>query len=102
MPRSANRQIQTIAGYKRILQAGGFGDIEIIQESVDFISPDEDTWWTQMRRIGWERYLNKIGDQKPKILSDFKDAVFKELQEMKDIEGIHFKKHVLFVFGKKL
>jgi SAM-dependent methyltransferase len=102
LPRPLVYSKETPGGYERILREGGFDDIEIIQESADFISPNEETWWEQICRVGWQRYLNKIEERNAKELDEFKEAVFEELQDMKDTDGIHFKKHVFFIFGRKV
>jgi ubiquinone/menaquinone biosynthesis C-methylase UbiE len=87
--------------YKVILKSAGFVDIEIIDETVEFVSTDEKEWWEQMRQVGWHRFFEKIEHEGADRLQRLKQDVFKDLQHHRRTEGIHFTKSVVFVFGTK-
>jgi len=88
-------------GYKAILKSAGFGDIEIINETVEFVSTNEEEWWEQMRQVGWHRFFEKIENEGIDRLQRLKEDVFRDLQHYRRTEGIHFTKSVVFVFGTK-
>jgi len=85
-------------GYEIILRSAGFREIEIDQESMIFVSTDEEEWWRQMYQLGWYVVIDKIG---PGEFQRLKEAVFKDLQPFKQADGIHFQKTVFFVRGMK-
>jgi hypothetical protein len=67
-------------------------------ETTDFVSPDADTWWRQMKQAANE-YFRQISD--PSMLESFKGQVFGDLQQFQYPEGIQFSKTVSFIFGTK-
>ena len=85
-------------GQEIILQSGGFKDIRVYVEQVDFVSPDAETWWRQMRQAANE-YFRQISE--PKVLERFKEQVFVDLQQFQYLEGVRFSKTVSFAFGIK-
>jgi ubiquinone/menaquinone biosynthesis C-methylase UbiE len=85
-------------GHKLILQKYGFKDIDVYVEHVDFISPDPETWWRQMRQAAKECF-RQVSD--PKRLEIFKRKVFADLGQFQISLGIHFSKTVSFAFGTK-
>jgi ubiquinone/menaquinone biosynthesis C-methylase UbiE len=85
-------------GYKAILQNGGFKDIRVDVETTDFVSPDAETWWRQMKQATSD-YFRQVPD--PIILESFKEQVFLDLQQFQNPEGICFSKTVLFAYGTK-
>ena len=88
-------------GYRIILASAGFRDIEISQETMTFVSTDEEEFWRQMREVGWDSLLEKFGNQEPDRLAAAKQAIFEDLQRYKQADGIHFDKVVFFVSGVK-
>ena len=85
-------------GYQVILRSAGFKEIKAIQEEMFFVSTDEEEWWRQMSHVGWASLFEKIEAGQ---LQNVKQAIFKELQPYKQIDGIHFAKQVFFVSGVK-
>jgi ubiquinone/menaquinone biosynthesis C-methylase UbiE len=86
-------------GYKVILQNGGFKNISVDVETTDFVSPDAETWWRQMKQAAND-YFRQVPD--PITLESFKEQVFLDLQQFQNPEGICFGKTVSFAFGTKL
>ena len=85
-------------GQKVILQSSGFKDIRVFVETTNFVSPDAEIWWQQMKQAADEYYI-QISD--PNTLEDFKEQVFVDLQRFQDSDGIRFSKTVSFAFGTK-
>ena len=85
-------------GQEVILQSGGFENTRVYVETTNFVSPDVDTWWRQMKQAANE-YFRQVSD--PKILESFKEQVFVDLQQFQYPEGIRFSKTVSFAFGAK-
>jgi ubiquinone/menaquinone biosynthesis C-methylase UbiE len=85
-------------GQKVILQSGGFNDIRVYVETMNFVSPDAEIWWRQMRQAASE-YFRQISD--PNSLENFKQQVFFDLQEFQCPYGIRFSKTVSYAFGTK-
>lgn len=85
-------------GQKVILQSGGFANIRVYVETMDFVSPDVDTWWRQMKQAANE-YFRQVSD--PITLESFREQVFVDLRQFQYPEGIRFSKTVSFVFGTK-
>ena len=75
------------AGLEQILTSAGFRNIKVYNETAEFVSPDEETWWRQMQSVGWWRYFEKIGVDE---FGSFKKIVFHALQAHKQLDGIHF------------
>ena len=48
-------------GYRIILQNGGFEDIRVDVETTDFVSPDAETWWRQMKQVASD-YFRQVPD----------------------------------------
>jgi SAM-dependent methyltransferase len=92
---------ENIEGYEIIFRGAGFGDIRVSREELAFISTDEDEWWRQMQQVGWDSLLEKIEHNREFKVQRIKDAIFKDLQEYKQTDGIHFTKKVFFVSGIK-
>ncbi|MCK4784807.1 MAG: class I SAM-dependent methyltransferase [Desulfobacteraceae bacterium] len=85
-------------GHKVILQNGGFKNISVYVETTDFVSPDAETWWRQMKQAAND-YFRQVPD--PITLESFKEQVFLDLQQFQSPEGICFSKTVSFAFGTK-
>jgi len=96
--RTIGMAYEKAAGYEIILRSAGFREIETVQESMVFVSTDEEEWWRQMDELGWFIIMDKID---PAELQRIKAAVFQDLQHFKQADGIHFQKTVFFVRGVK-
>jgi ubiquinone/menaquinone biosynthesis C-methylase UbiE len=88
-------------GYKIILHAAGFNNIEMDKETAEFVSTDEEEWWRQMSSVGWESILERIEQTDPEDFQRAKDAIFDDLQNHKQSDGIHFTKTVFYISGVK-
>ena len=88
-------------GLESILRKGGCQDIEIITETAEFVSTDEEEWWRQMWRAGWRQHIGQVTRADSDKLEWLKERVFEDLQQHKHNDGIHFSKTVLFAFGRK-
>lgn len=86
------------SGLEEILTSAGFNNVYLIRETAEFVSPDEETWWRQMKHVGWHRYFEEIGAE---ALNRFKQIVFSALKAYKMDDGIKFSKTVIFAFGEK-
>ena len=92
---------ETAQGYQIIFQAAGFREIEISRETAEFVSTDEEEWWRQMRRVGWESFFDKVASDSADKLQRVKDAILQDLQPTKQPDGIHFTKAAFYVHGVK-
>ena len=86
------------AGQKIILESAGFEGVRVIEQSEQFLSPDAETWWRQMRMAA-STCFQQIPDQKTLVY--FQERVFSALQTLRRPEGILFSKSVSFAFGNK-
>jgi SAM-dependent methyltransferase len=89
---------EKVQGYELIFRKAGFRDIKISSHAMTFVSTNEEEWWMQMRQLGWSSFVDKIEDNK---LRKLKDAIFNDLQTYKKIDGIHFRKAVFYICGRK-
>lgn len=89
------------AGYEIILHRAGFRKIEVLRETMTFVSIDEETWWRQMQHLGWDSLTEKIEKNGSDQLQMVKEAIFEYLQRCRQADGIHFDKAVFFVSGLK-
>jgi ubiquinone/menaquinone biosynthesis C-methylase UbiE len=85
-------------GQEVILQSGGFENIRVHVETTDFVSPDVETWWRQMKQAAND-YFRQISD--PLTLENLKEKVIVDLHQFRYPEGIRFSKTVSFAFGTK-
>jgi ubiquinone/menaquinone biosynthesis C-methylase UbiE len=88
-------------GLERILRKGSFQDIDIITETAEFVSADEEEWWWQVWGAGWWEHIDRVARTDADKLKQFKEQVFENLGQHKQNDGIHFSKTVLFAFGKR-
>jgi SAM-dependent methyltransferase len=88
-------------GYEVILHTAGFGDIDYVSESAEFISTDEEEWWRQMEAVGWESLFEKIKLTDSKEFYRIKESILRDLALFKYLDGIHFTKSVFFVSAVK-
>ena len=89
------------AGYEIIFRQAGFREIEVLRETMTFVSTDEEEWWRQMQHLGWDSLTEKIQKDGSDRLQRVKEAIFEDLQRYKQEDGIHFDKMVLFACGLK-
>jgi len=87
-------------GIETVLREGGFGNIHIHVETVEVISPDEETWWRQMKQAASD-YFKHIPGQESDIGRWFKEQVFADLKPYRLPGGIYFSKTVQYGFGTK-
>jgi ubiquinone/menaquinone biosynthesis C-methylase UbiE len=85
-------------GQKVILQSGGFGNIRVHEETTDFVSPDAETWWQQMKQAA-SGLFKQVSD--PARLERMRERIFVDLKQFQYPEGIRFSKTVSFAFGTK-
>lgn len=88
-------------GLEWILRDGGYQDIEIITETEQFVSTDEEEWWGQVWGTGWWEHLDRVARLDAKRFRQFKEQVVENLQSRKYNNGIHFFKTVLYALGRK-
>ena len=88
-------------GYEIILRGAGFREVETCKERMTFVSTDEEEWWRQMLHVGWDSLIEKIKSRGTGQLSRVKEAIFEDLQQHKQADGIYFDKVVFFVSGTK-
>lgn len=88
-------------GYEIILGIAGFEEIEVLRETMTFVSTDEEEWWRQMLFLGWDSLIEKIEDAGGDRLQGLKAAILEDLQRYKHADAIHFDKTVFFVTAVK-
>jgi len=88
-------------GYQMILKDAGFKNIEIFNEEAEFVSATEEDWWEQMRSVGWARFFKKVEIEGAETLTRIKEAIFRELQAHKHLDGICFTKSVFIITARK-
>ena len=89
------------AGYEIIFRQAGFREIQVLRETMTFVSTDEGEWWRQMQHLGWDSLTEKIERDGKERLQRVKEAIFDDLQHYKQADGIHFDKSVFIVCGLK-
>lgn len=89
------------AGYEVIFHRASFKEITVHRETMTFVSTDEEEWWRQMQRLGWDSLTEKIEKDGSGRLQRVKDVIFEDLQRYKQADGVHFDKTVFFVCGLK-
>jgi ubiquinone/menaquinone biosynthesis C-methylase UbiE len=92
---------ESAEGYERILRAGGFQDIELVTETEEFVSADEEEWWGQVWGAMWWEHVDPLAERDPDRLQRFKERVFEALQPQKGPEGIPSTKTALFALGAR-
>jgi ubiquinone/menaquinone biosynthesis C-methylase UbiE len=85
-------------GYETILQNSGFDNVNVRVETTTFVSPDDATWWRQMKQAACD-YFEKIPDTVE--MQWFKEKIFADLQQFRSPIGIQFDKTVAYAFGTK-
>ncbi len=85
-------------GYELIFRNAGFKEIKVFTHSMTFVSTDEEEWWRQINRLGWDTLLEKIEDRK---LQRLKELIFEDLQAFKKADGICFQKSAFYVCARK-
>lgn len=93
--------IENPDGYQIILKGAGFKNIEIFKEEAEFVSATEEDWWEQMRSVGWARFFKKVENEGAGTLTRIKEAIFRELQTHKHLDGICFTKSVSVITARK-
>jgi len=88
-------------GLERILRDGGYRDVEIITETAEFVSTNEEEWWGQVWGAGWWEHLDRVARMNANKFGQFKEQVFENLQQKRHNDGIHFSKTVFYALGKK-
>jgi len=95
---------ESAKGYVQILRSAGFGEIEIVSETVDCVHAGpkaKEAWWEQMRSVGWDDPFEQVEGLGPDRLAELKKAVFHALDRQMRADGLHFAKSVSFIFGTK-
>lgn len=92
---------ETPEGFELIYKSAGFTDIEISTEQVNFVSPNEDTWWEQMRRVGWRRYFAALNQYSSEKYDRVKAGIYEILKSQKQKDGIIFSKIVIYAKARK-
>lgn len=88
-------------GYEIILRNAGFHGIRSTENESTFVSTDEEEWWRQMRHLGWDTLIDNIDRNEFDQMQRVKQAIFEDLQQFKQPNGIQFTKKVNFVHGIK-
>jgi SAM-dependent methyltransferase len=88
--------IENPRGYEIILQNSGFDNIQVHVERTTFISPDEKTWWRQMKKAASD-YFEKIPDSVE--VQSFQEQIFNDLQQFQSPGGIQFDKTIGYAYG---
>ena len=88
-------------GYNIILRAAGFVDIDLMTETAEFISTDEEEWWQQMQAVGWKSLTERLKIADSAKYNRIKEAILHELAAYRYSDGIRFSKTVIFASGIK-
>lgn len=89
------------AGYEIILHSAGFREIQVVQESMTFVSTDQEEWWRQMLHIGWDEIMEGVERREPGRLQRIKQAILDDLQGYQQADGLHFDKEVFLIRSVK-
>lgn len=81
-----------------VLQQAGFKDIEITVEDAEFISTDEEAWWSSLWSTGLRRFLEQMAVP---VLQECKNDMLRKVQEFKQQDGIHNVRRALIAIGNK-
>ncbi len=84
-----------------LLIDAGFKDVEIIEEAKSFRYRDEEEWWDQMHRVGWQDYLKKIENMGEHVMAEFKKDSFRMVGKHMDDRGLKYSRTVLLATGTK-
>ncbi len=91
----------SVEGIEKILKNAGFKNIEIFVEKKTFYYRDAEEWWQEQWSNATRGFFEHIESIGPDALERFKKAVFIEIMDNSDANGIRFDADVLFSFGHK-
>ena len=98
----ANPVFGTPEGLRDILASAGFSDVRITSETSDFVYADEAEWWSALWSHGARADLEEIERVAGADgLARFRADVFKKLAALKEVDGIHVSRSVLYAQGIK-
>lgn len=80
------------------LGAGGFVDLEVVDDEVDFTFPDEAAWWTWAWSHGMRGFLELLSADD---LEEFRTEMFARLGTLRGEEGIRLGQRARFVLGRR-
>ena len=78
--------LDTPEGMESALRASGFAEIQIHNETMDMVYPDEETWWQMLWTLGFRSALETMSTKK---LLEFKTDIAKALKNFKQQDGFH-------------
>lgn len=80
------------------LSAGGFIDLQVMEEEIDFTFADEAAWWTWAWSHGMRGFLELLT---PEDLEEFRIAMFDHLGLLGGEEGIRLGQRARFALGRR-
>jgi len=78
--------LDTPEGMESALRASGFAEIQIHNETIDMVYPDEETWWQLLWTIGFRGALETMTTEKQ---LQFKADLAQGLKHFKQSDGFH-------------
>jgi len=94
-----NYHIEDEKGWRDIMSASGFIDVQVMYESASYTYESIEAWWKEMRSYDWVLE----GKDDDVITDSLKDDAFSSIQaHVVDEGGVQFKRNALFVIGKQI
>jgi ubiquinone/menaquinone biosynthesis C-methylase UbiE len=91
-------RFDTPARLEAALQQAGFVDIHITTEEADFVFTQDEDWWTSLWAAGQRRRLEQL---EAAVLAQVKADMLRRVEVLKQADGIHIQRHVLYAVGTK-
>jgi len=93
-----NYSAENERGWKIIMVAGGFNDVQFFPQSVSFTYESKDAWWKEMMDYDWTKDEN----DKELMTDALREQAFHEVQDhTTDDGGVQFTRDALIVIGRK-
>jgi O-methyltransferase/aklanonic acid methyltransferase len=90
----------TAADLAAALTAAGFAEVEVVEETFDFVFPTPELWWTWLSSISVRLALDAIaGLAGPTALAALKAEVLDHLQDRMTPEGVHLPTDLLIALA---
>jgi SAM-dependent methyltransferase len=91
-------RFDTPARLEAALQQAGFVDIHITTEEANYVFTQDEDWWTSLWAAGHRRRLEQL---EAAVLAQVKADMLRRVEVLKQADGIHILRHVLYAVGTK-
>jgi SAM-dependent methyltransferase len=96
-PSLRSQRLDSAERLRREFEAAGFGSVEVVTETAEFVYADAEEWWNTRWSLSGRAYLELMS---PADLAEFRAEVNRRLEAVREADGFHERHEILYTLAR--